>query len=142
MTGDLLLTGQAMGRIFLQNLGGDRIFTCTQCGSYLTSRKHLMSNQFTGATGRAYLFRKCVNLAYSGIQDRMMLTGRHMVRDVACKKCSAKLGWMYEFATCPEQRYKEGKTILEKALITETTGFDDYPPGEEDQPNDTTDPYA
>ena len=28
-----------------------------------------------------------------------MITGRHIVRDVACKKCDTKLGWMYEFAT-------------------------------------------
>ena len=120
-----------MGRIFLQNMGGTRIYTCTQCGSYLTTRKQLISKQFTGATGRAYLFGKCVNLEYSAMQERQMLTGRHIVRDVACKKCGAKLGWMYEFAVHPDQRYKEGKTILEKALITETVGFEDNPPGDD-----------
>ena len=120
-----------MGRIFLQNLGGSRIFTCTQCGSYLTCRRQLMSKQFTGATGRAYLFDKCVNLSYAPVQEREMLTGKHMVRDVSCKKCAAKLGWMYEYAKCPDQQYKEGKTILEKALITETVGFDDFPPGDD-----------
>lgn len=26
-----------------------------------------------------------VNLEYSEVQDRVMLTGRHMVRDVSCK---------------------------------------------------------
>jgi len=54
-----------------------------------------------------------------------MLTGRHMVRDVYCKNCEAKLGWMYEFATNEDQRYKEGKTILERALIREKEGFDE-----------------
>ena len=33
-----------------------------------------------------------------------MLTGRHMVRDVMCKNCSAKLGWMYEYATDDGQK--------------------------------------
>ena len=36
---------------------------------------------------------------FSETQDRIMITGRHIVRDVACKKCDTKLGWMYEFAT-------------------------------------------
>lgn len=52
-----------------------------------------------------------------------MLTGRHFVRDVTCKKCSVKLGWMYEFAHEVEQMYKEGHVILERALISESEGF-------------------
>ena len=54
-----------------------------------------------------------------------MLTGRHMVRDVSCKSCEAKLGWIYEFATEESQRYKEGRVILERALVTEVESFDD-----------------
>ena len=52
-----------------------------------------------------------------------MLTGRHMVRDVFCKKCDYKLGWMYEFATEENQRYKEGRVILERALVVESDGM-------------------
>lgn len=55
----------------------------------------------------------------------MMLTGRHMVRDVSCKTCDAKLGWIYEFATEENQRYKEGRVILERALVSESEGFPD-----------------
>lgn len=62
----------------------------------------------------------------SEVQDRVMLTGRHMVRDVSCKNCEAKLGWIYEFATEENQRYKEGRVILERALVTESDGVDDY----------------
>jgi len=58
-------------------------------------------------------------------QDRIMLTGRHMVRDVSCKSCDSKLGWIYEFATEETQRYKEGRVILERALVTEIESFDD-----------------
>lgn len=53
---------------------------------------------------------------------KVMLTGRHFVRDVECKKCAAKLGWMYEFACDDTQRYKEGRYILERALISEADG--------------------
>nr|KAG5702131.1 hypothetical protein BaRGS_010397 [Batillaria attramentaria] len=79
-----------------------------------------------GATGRAFLFNRVVNLNYSEVQDRVMLTGRHMVRDVSCKNCDAKLGWIYEFATEENQRYKEGRVILERALVTESEGFEEH----------------
>ena len=57
-----------------------------------------------------------------------MITGRHIVRDVACKKCNTKLGWMYEFATEERERYKEGRVILEKALVTEMDGIEELIP--------------
>ncbi|XP_014671984.1 PREDICTED: protein yippee-like 5 [Priapulus caudatus] len=115
-----------MGRIFLDHLGGTRLFCCASCETVLTNRSELISTRFTGATGRAFLFKKVVNLNYSDVQDRVMLTGRHMVRDVSCKNCDAKLGWIYEFATEESQRYKEGRVILERALVMETDGFEDH----------------
>jgi hypothetical protein len=114
-----------MGVVFLQHPGGVRYFCCSQCDAPLTNRDELFSTRFTGSTGRAFLFNKVVNVFHSDAMCRVMLTGRHMVRDVYCKNCECKLGWMYEFATNEEQRYKEGKTILERALIKEREGFDE-----------------
>ncbi len=65
---------------------------------------------------------------FSEVQDRVMLTGRHMVRDVFCKNCDSKLGWMYEYATDEGQRYKESRVILERALVTEADGMDESEP--------------
>jgi len=65
-----------------------------------------------------------------------MLTGRHWVRDVFCKNCNDKVGWMYEFALEDQQRYKEGKVILEKALVKERDGFEEnnsVPPSQQQQ---------
>ncbi|KAI7690343.1 Protein yippee-like 5 [Sarcoptes scabiei] len=107
-----------MGRVFLKHIGGQRLYVCASCETPLTNRSQLLSTRFTGATGRAFLFNNVVNLSY-----RVMLTGRHMVRDVSCKNCDTKLGWIYEFATEENQRYKEGKVILERALVNETEGF-------------------
>ncbi|XP_077289129.1 yippee zinc finger protein [Arctopsyche grandis] len=115
-----------MGRIFLDHIGGSRLFLCAACDTNLTNRSELISTRFTGATGRAFLFNKVVNLVYSEVQDRVMLTGRHMVRDVSCKNCSTKLGWIYEFATEENQRYKEGRVILERALVTESDGIEEH----------------
>ena len=153
-----------MGRVYLEHFGGEKLFSCAQCDTFLTNRKQLISTRFTGATGRAYLFNKVVNLNYryantsfigkldtlvvndrgfpistsflflppsmfwsvlifSEPSERIMLTGRHWVRDVSCKRCNYKLGWMYELAAEDEQTYKEGKVILEKALVREKDGL-------------------
>ncbi|KAL6488006.1 hypothetical protein MHYP_G00046320 [Metynnis hypsauchen] len=120
----------AMGRIFLDHIGGTRLFSCANCDTILTNRSELISTRFTGATGRAFLFNKVVNLQYSEVQDRVMLTGRHMVRDVSCKNCNSKLGWIYEFATEDSQRYKEGRVILERALVRESEGFEEHIPSD------------
>ncbi|KAJ8289604.1 hypothetical protein GJAV_G00003260 [Gymnothorax javanicus] len=123
-------TKAKMGRIFLDHIGGTRLFSCANCDTILTNRSELISTRFTGATGRAFLFNKVVNLQYSDVQDRVMLTGRHMVRDVSCKNCNSKLGWIYEFATEDSQRYKEGRVILERALVRESEGFEEHVPSD------------
>lgn len=68
-----------MGRTFLEHMGGGRLFSCARCDTNLTNRTELISTRFTGATGRAFLFNSAVNLTYSEVHDRVMLTGRHMV---------------------------------------------------------------
>ena len=62
---------------------------------------------------------------FRDVQQKFMLTGRHFVRDVNCKKCQCRLGWMYEFASKDTERYKEARIILEKALLTEKCGIED-----------------
>ena len=47
-----------MGRIFLDHIGGSRLFSCANCDTILTNRAELISTRFTGATGRAFLFNK------------------------------------------------------------------------------------
>ncbi|XP_060772097.1 protein yippee-like 5 isoform X2 [Neoarius graeffei] len=119
-----------MGRIFLDHIGGTQLFSCANCNTVLTNRSKIISTRFTGSTGRAFLFNKVVNVQYSDVQDREMVTGRHMVRDVSCKNCNSKLGWMYEFAIDNSQRYKEGRVILERALVRESEGFKEYVPSD------------
>lgn len=108
-----------MGRLFIDHMGGPKVIVCNRCETPLTNKDNLESGNYQGSTGKAYLFTKATNLRYSEVQSRAMMTGQHYVRDVFCKGCGEKLGWMYEFA-CPEQqRHKEGKVILEKAFIKE-----------------------
>uniref|UniRef100_A0A8I6A9M4 Protein yippee-like n=1 Tax=Rattus norvegicus TaxID=10116 RepID=A0A8I6A9M4_RAT len=98
-----------MGRIFLYHVGGTHLFSCANCDTILTNRSELISTQFTGTTGRAFLFHKVVNLQYNEVQDWVMLTGCHMVRDVSYKNCNSKLGRIYEFATEDSQHFRESE---------------------------------
>eukprot|EP01137_Pigoraptor_chileana_P037605 Opistho-2@34939 len=109
-----------MGLLFLQYLSGKRIFTCSECEAHLSRHEEIISKSFHGAHGRAYLFNQVVNVSVGPAEDRVMTTGLHTVMDVYCNKCQTVLGWKYEKAFEESQKYKEGKFILEKALIAET----------------------
>lgn len=50
-----------------------------------------------------------------------MTNGRHTVRDVSCQKCKQVVGWEYEKANEPTEKYKEGKTAIEAELIESQT---------------------
>ncbi|KAL7749946.1 hypothetical protein RI367_004822 [Sorochytrium milnesiophthora] len=48
-----------------------------------------------------------------------MTTGLHTVTDIRCIHCERVVGWKYIKAYEERERYKEGKFILEKALLVE-----------------------
>jgi len=108
-----------MGKPFIDHMNGVRIVICSKCDTPLANRADLESGNYQGSTGKAFLYTKAVNLRYSIVHERDMMTGKHYVRDAYCKCCDEKVGWMYEFAVPDNQRHKEGKVILEKAFIKE-----------------------
>jgi hypothetical protein len=61
-----------MGRIFLDHIGGSRLYSCANCDTILTNKTELISTRFTGATGRAFLFNNVVNLVPSEVQERVI----------------------------------------------------------------------
>jgi len=79
----------------------------------------MISRAFNGQHGRAYLFDRVVNIYAGEPQERPMTTGLHIVRDIHCVKCERILGWKYDKAYEESQKYKEGKFILERALLTD-----------------------
>jgi hypothetical protein len=60
-----------------------------------------------------------VNVVEGKPCDRQMTTGNHTVRDIYCVKCGVTLGWKYDRAYDPSQKYKEGKYILERNLLVD-----------------------
>jgi hypothetical protein len=55
--------------------------------------------------------------------NRILMTGAHVVQDIFCKSCDQKLGWTYVEAHHSSQTYKEGKFVLERALIKRRQRF-------------------
>eukprot|EP00126_Sphaerothecum_destruens_P001065 Sdes_comp12900_c0_seq1m3026 len=108
-----------MGKIFLVYLTGSRIFACADCGSHLSKPEDIISKNFNGAHGKAYLFDKVVNVLCGAPEERVLSTGVHSVMDIYCNNCMTVLGWKYKTAHETSQKYKEGKFILEKKLIVE-----------------------
>lgn len=45
-------------------------------------------------------------------------TGRYRLVDVCCRSCCAVLGWRYVAAEAADQRYKEGTSLVNRALVT------------------------
>ncbi|KAH9812356.1 Yippee/Mis18 [Melampsora americana] len=108
-----------MGLQHREYLSGSRVFGCSKCRTHLATTDNMISRQFNGQHGRAYLFETAVNIKLGEAEDRPMTTGLHTVRDIYCGKCGTTIGWKYDKAYEPTQKYKEGKVILEKALLVD-----------------------
>ncbi|CAO1619714.1 unnamed protein product [Parajaminaea phylloscopi] len=108
-----------MGMTHAEFLASSRVFGCKKCSTHLTTIEALISRQFNGQHGKAYLFDRVVNVNFGEPEDRHMITGLHTVRDIRCDKCHTVLGWRYDRAYVATEKYKEGKFILEQILMTD-----------------------
>jgi Yippee zinc-binding/DNA-binding /Mis18, centromere assembly len=106
-----------MGKGYYAYLDSKKIYVCNYCKVHLSSRAGLESKDFWAGDGRAFLYNIAINIYLGELESRMLRTGMHSVRDIFCKSCNHKLGWKYEWASEPEQKYKEGKFILERNHI-------------------------
>lgn len=57
------------------------------------------------------------NLENGAKEKRDMLTGVYTVCDVTCHQCHSYLGWKYLHAKNYEEKYKEGKFVMESACV-------------------------
>ena len=96
-----------MGRLHVMFLEGDKIYACARCNTHLSERNEIISKEFMGG----------INITQGPLEDRPMRTGLHTVCDIYCMYCQALVGWKYERAYEPREKYKEGKYILERACV-------------------------
>ncbi|XWS65860.1 hypothetical protein CRYUN_Cryun05aG0150100 [Craigia yunnanensis] len=63
-----------------------------------------------------------VNVSAGEKEDRLMMTGLHTVVDIFCVGCGSIVGWKYETAHEKSQKYKEGKSVLERCKVSGPDG--------------------
>nr|ACU23549.1 unknown [Glycine max] len=110
-----------MGRLFVTHLEG-QIYSCKHCRTHLALYEDIVSKSFHSRHGRAYLFSKVVNVTVGVNEDRQMLTRMHTVADIFCVGCGSIVGWRYETAHEKSQKYKEGKSVLERYKVSGPDG--------------------
>ncbi|PIN24533.1 putative Yippee-type zinc-binding protein [Handroanthus impetiginosus] len=96
---------------------GPRLYSCCKCRNHIALHDDIVSKEFQSKNGRAFLFSHAMNVSMGPKEDRMLMTGLHVVADVHCGDCQELLGWKYEKAYEDLQKYKEGKFALEKIKI-------------------------
>ncbi|XP_076906912.1 protein yippee-like [Bidens hawaiensis] len=110
-----------MGRLFLVALEA-KIYSCKYCKTHLALCDDIVSKSFHCRHGKAYLFSKVANVTIGVKEDRMMMTGLHTVAGIFCVKCGSIVGWTYETAHEKNQKYKEGKSVLERFKLSGPDG--------------------
>ncbi|CAK7274702.1 protein yippee-like moh1 [Sporothrix epigloea] len=106
-----------MGLTYNTYLNSARIYGCRGCKAHLANHDDIISRNFRGQHGKAYLFNTVVNIDAGNAGERNMTTGRHVVRDITCRGCGETVGWKYDKAFEASEQYKEGKFILEAELL-------------------------
>lgn len=106
-----------MGLAYNTYLNSNRIYGCKNCKAHLANHEDIISRNFRGQHGKAYLFNSVVNVEAGEPNERSMTTGRHVVRDITCRQCKETVGWKYDKAYESSEKYKEGKFILEHELL-------------------------
>ncbi|GJC98224.1 yippee family protein [Colletotrichum higginsianum] len=128
------------GGLYLARTQPDTL-RCSTCSCDVAFSSQIVSKGFTGRYGRAYLVAptppppapisggaptpkaggntgaagpgSLANVRIGRCENRQLVTGWHVVADITCVLCSAKLGWKYVDAKELSQKYKVGKFILE-----------------------------
>ncbi|KAI8874340.1 yippee-domain-containing protein [Ramicandelaber brevisporus] len=93
------------------------VYCCENCCTHIASEESIMAKGFFGRHGRALFIDEAINYKLGAIEDRDLMTGRHKVADIMCATCDIVLGWKYLKSSSDDQRYKEGRFILEKTRL-------------------------
>ncbi|OLN85631.1 Protein yippee-like [Colletotrichum chlorophyti] len=127
---------------------------CSTCSSDIAFSSQIVSKGFTGRYGRAYLVAPTAaattgvndnttagpatlaNVRIGKCENRQLVTGWHVVADITCVLCSAKLGWKYVDAKELSQKYKINKFILEVERVVPFRSWEDVPADFYDVPED------
>ena len=95
-----------------------KIICCKGCSSHLCLSDLIISDQFSGSSGPAYLVDKLINIEYDKqLKETKMRTGVYEINKIRCHQCKFELGWYYKKAHSYSETYKEGKYVIENEYI-------------------------
>ncbi|PRP79309.1 hypothetical protein PROFUN_13003 [Planoprotostelium fungivorum] len=121
-----------MGRRFVLSVPGENVWCCKICTTPLIDNNLMLSDKYTASTGEAYLFTEAANVSHGKQRAEKLRSGVYLICDLHFVYCHQRLGWHYvsqtrtretptiiqEESASDEQKYKEGKCVLEKQQIT------------------------
>ncbi|KAM7254775.1 hypothetical protein ACFE04_020016 [Oxalis oulophora] len=102
-----------MGRVFVVEIEEQSNYKCRFCHTSLAVPDSILSKSYNCRLGRAFLFGNVVNITFGPHEEKMMLTGLHTVQAIFCCCCGQYVGWKYIAAHDENEKFKEGKFVLE-----------------------------
>ncbi|KAI8991631.1 yippee zinc-binding/DNA-binding /Mis18, centromere assembly-domain-containing protein [Mycotypha africana] len=93
------------------------IYCCCTCQTHIASQEEIISGAYLGRHGPAYLVNKVLNITVGHLEQRMLMTGIHTVADLFCSICQMRIGWRYIKSPTLQQKYKEGRYLIEKTRV-------------------------
>ncbi|CAK9441264.1 uncharacterized protein LODBEIA_P51330 [Lodderomyces beijingensis] len=95
-----------------------QIITCRGCSSHLCLSDLILSDNFNGSSGPAFLVENLINIIVNpNTEDTHMKTGLYKINKIKCHQCLNNLGWYYKKSYSYAETYKEGKFVIEKSFI-------------------------
>ncbi|CAN4099959.1 unnamed protein product [Withania somnifera] len=86
-----------------------RSYSCYKCRSH--ARK-----------GRGFLFAHVKNIVVGTKEEKHLTTGLHTIADIYCSNCNEVLGWKYQHAVQPSQKYKKGNSYSRSPKLLKLIG--------------------
>ncbi|KAK9994840.1 hypothetical protein SO802_024543 [Lithocarpus litseifolius] len=71
----------------MAELSDQPLFSCRNCQNPLALRSDLLSKNFWGKSGPAYLFSHAMNISVGQKEDRQLMTGLYTIADIYCCNC-------------------------------------------------------
>ncbi|KAG8390435.1 hypothetical protein BUALT_Bualt01G0083100 [Buddleja alternifolia] len=96
---------------------GHPFYSCRNCRNPVALHDDLLSKKYKARSGQAYMFAHAMNIVVGAKEDKQLMTGYYTIAKVFCSKCGEEKGWTYVRAFDAREKFKEGRYILEKALI-------------------------
>merc|ERR1712232_570744 len=94
------------------------VFHCRKCSSPILQFCDIVSNNYRGALGPAFLVDRLFNVSVDGVAySASFVTGGYTVSDVACAVCRVFLGKKYLEARDLVNGFKVGKFLLEQTMV-------------------------